>query len=65
MSVPNPLAGAGKATGSPAIKVFMWLSVLAGCLQTVRQWWNGEAWFMIELLDYLWGWALKLSEAIQ
>jgi hypothetical protein len=65
MSVPNPTKSIGNATGSPAMKVLLWLFVIAGILQTAQQWWNGEQWFLLDVLDYLWGWALKISEAIR
>jgi hypothetical protein len=65
MSIPNPLAAPGKATGSPAVKVIMWLFVAAGIVATGQQWWNGQEWFLLDFLDWLWMWALKVSEAIR
>jgi hypothetical protein len=65
MGLTNPTASLGKATGSPAMKVIIWLFVITGILQTIRQWWNGEAWFLIDTLEYLWGWGLKVSEALK
>jgi hypothetical protein len=65
MSVSSPTKSIGKASGSPAIKVIMWLFVAAGCVMTVRQWWNGEQWFLLEFLDWLWSWSLEISEAFR
>jgi hypothetical protein len=65
MSIPNPTAGVGKATGSPLVKVVLWLIVAYGIYATWSNWWNGQEWFLLDFLDQLWVWSLEISEAIR
>jgi hypothetical protein len=65
MAIPNPTAKVGSLTGSPFVKVVIWLIVLYGLVMTARQWWNGEEWFLLDFLDYLWNMSLRLSAALK
>jgi hypothetical protein len=65
MGITNPSAGLGKATGSPAMKVFIWLVITYGIYATFENWWNQEPWFLLGWLDTLWSWGLKVSAAIK
>jgi hypothetical protein len=65
MSVPNPTAKVGSVTGSPLIKVVLWLIVAYGLVQTGVDWWNEDEWFLLDFIDQLWTWSLKLSAALK